>query len=107
MTTLTVSETDDGRTISAHAGDEVVVRLPENPTTGYRWYVERIDGNVVHEGDSFALGPDVKIGSGGIRELRFRATAAGTARLQLKRWQPWEGEHSVDARLAVTLTIDS
>ena len=107
MTSLTMTEADDGRIVSAHAGDEVVVRLPENPTTGYRWEVERLDGNLVREGDSFTLHPDVKIGSGGLRELRFRATAAGTARLELKRWQRWAGERAVDARVAVTFTIDS
>lgn len=25
-------------------GDDVVVRLPENATTGYRWQVETLDG---------------------------------------------------------------
>jgi inhibitor of cysteine peptidase len=105
MTALTLTEADDGRIISAHPGDEVVIRLPENPTTGCRWSIERIEGPFLHEGDSFALGSDVKIGSGGVRELRFLATDAATARIQLKRWQAWEGEQSVDARFTVTIMI--
>lgn|SRR5262245_20035058 len=107
MTTLTLTEADDGRTISVQTGDEVAIRLPETPTTGCRWHVERMDGHVAHEGDTFTLHPDVKFGSGGVRELRFRATGVSTARLQLKRWQPWEGERTVDARFAVTIQIDS
>jgi inhibitor of cysteine peptidase len=105
MTALTLTEADDGRIISAHPGDEVVIRLPETPTTGCRWSIERIEEPPLHEGDSFALGADVKFGSGGLRELRFLASGAATARIQLKRWQPWEGERSVDARFAVTITI--
>jgi predicted secreted protein len=45
------------------------------------------------------------VGSGGTRELRFRATAPGTASLELKHWQPWGGESSVVERFRAQLEI--
>jgi predicted secreted protein len=41
-----LSKADDGRTVATRTGDEIVVRLAENATTGYRWEVERADGPI-------------------------------------------------------------
>ena len=105
MSTVTLSNADHGRSIPVQTGDETVVRLPENPTTGYRWFVERIDGPITLESDSYTASPPVAIGSGGMRELRFRATAPGAARLELKHWQEWEGDSSVTERFAVDIDV--
>ena len=32
----TLTDADNGRTIDTHVGDTLVLRLPENATTGYR-----------------------------------------------------------------------
>ena len=105
MSTVTLSNADNARSIRVRTGDEIVVRLSENPTTGYRWFAERIDGPVTLESDSYASTPPVRIGSGGMRELRFRATAPGAARLELKHWQEWEGDSSVTERFAVDIAV--
>jgi inhibitor of cysteine peptidase len=81
------------------------VRLAENATTGYRWEVERADGPISLTDDEYQLDPDVRVGSGGTRELRFRATAPGTASLELKHWQPWGGETSVVERFRAQVEI--
>jgi inhibitor of cysteine peptidase len=82
-----------------------VLRLPESPTTGYRWQVESIDGPVATVADSFHLDPDIQFGSGGVRELRFQVTGPGLIRIELKHWQSWEGERSVNERF--TAVVDS
>ena len=33
------SQLDNGTTVQVHTRDVITVRLPENPTTGYRWNV--------------------------------------------------------------------
>ncbi|MDQ3699793.1 MAG: protease inhibitor I42 family protein [Chloroflexota bacterium] len=86
---------DNGTVIDAFGGDEIVVRLRENPATGYRWHVDRVDGVSGQVTDSYTLDANMQFGSGGVREFRFRGTAPGTARLELKRWREWEGEDSV------------
>src|SRR5262245_6188634 len=103
--TRTVTAADNGSVIEARAGDEIVVRLPENATTGYRWQIDRIDGPLELAGDSYELSAPGVIGGGGVHEFRFRATATGTARLALKHWRSWEGEGSVTERFSVDVGI--
>jgi inhibitor of cysteine peptidase len=100
-----LTRAEDGRTVTARPGDEIVVRLAENATTGYRWEVDRAEGPILPVADEYHLDPDVQFGSGGTRELRLRATGPGTARLELKHWQPWEGEASVVDRFRTQVEI--
>jgi inhibitor of cysteine peptidase len=101
----TVTAADTGSVIEARAGDEIVVRLSENATTGYRWQIDRVEGPLEPAGDSYELSAPGSIGGGGVHEFRFRATAAGTARLTLKHWRSWEGEASVTERFSLDIVI--
>ncbi|MBA3276782.1 MAG: protease inhibitor I42 family protein [Chloroflexia bacterium] len=105
MSTLPLTKDDNGRTVESRQGDEIVLRLPENATTGYRWHIDRADEQFEQTADSYHPEPELRFGSGGVREFRFRARAAGTARLELKHWQAWEGEGSVTDRFAVEIQI--
>jgi inhibitor of cysteine peptidase len=108
MTTILLTETDGGRSIAARAGDEIVLQLPENPTTGYRWEVVIADGLEPVADGYVAAQPapadaEPAFGRGSLRELRFRVREPGVARLEAKHWQAWEGEDSVDARFAADI----
>lgn len=105
MTTVTLTNADSGKSIEARPADEIVVRLGENPTTGYRWQVDRADGPLEQVSDAYSPDPDMQFGSGGTREFRFRASGPGDARLELKHWQAWEGEPSVMERFAADVRI--
>src|SRR5260370_24543853 len=41
MSTITLTQADKGKSITVHTGEEIVIMLPENPTTGYRWAIDR------------------------------------------------------------------
>jgi inhibitor of cysteine peptidase len=77
--------------IELSVGEELVLHLPENPTTGYRWSLD--PGPL---GDLFTLlrsfyelgGPGM--GAGGTRTFRFLATGEGTARIRLVLARSWE-----------------
>jgi inhibitor of cysteine peptidase len=101
--TVALTEADAGKSIEVGEGEEIVVVLEENPTTGYRWQVDRTNGILELEGDSYTPDPEMRFGSGGKRELRFRRTGPGTGRLELKLWQEWEGESSVTKRFGVEI----
>jgi inhibitor of cysteine peptidase len=105
MSMVTLTMADNGRAVDAGAADEVVLHLPENPTTGYRWQLERAADALELTSDTYHPAPPIQFGSGGMREFRFRKTAPGTARLELKHWQAWEGDRSITERFAVTLTF--
>jgi inhibitor of cysteine peptidase len=106
MSAISLSVADNGKLIDARVGDELVIRLPENPTTGYRWQVDHAEG-VQLEVDAYEMSPPLQIGSGGVREFRFRAASQGNAQLRLKHFQAWEGEKSISERFALDINIHS
>jgi inhibitor of cysteine peptidase len=111
MALLRLTDIDNGKSLEARQGDEIILRLPENATTGYRWHIDRANAVIEQEQTSYHLDPNIQtdpntqFGRGGVREFRFRAKANGTARLELKLWQPWEGDSSVIERFAVDIKI--
>jgi inhibitor of cysteine peptidase len=85
---LDVFPADDGNTFVVAAGDELIVTLPENPTTGYRWELDSPSAALVLERDEPRAGRVP--GAGGVRVLAFRAAAAGRVRLSLQLRRAWE-----------------
>ena len=79
--------------LSLHVGQQFNLRLPSNPTTGFRWLLRDSAPQVLQ-----SLGPEVYsnpedaglIGSGGISTWRYQATEAGSGRLRLTYERPWE-----------------
>jgi inhibitor of cysteine peptidase len=86
-------------------GDELVLRLQERPTTGYRWAVDSIDPEVLRMAGSSFRPSSSGVGAGGERFLTFVAAATGSTVLQLKLWRAWEGEGSVQRRIALDVTV--
>jgi inhibitor of cysteine peptidase len=78
-----------------HNGQNLILTLPSNPTTGYRWAIQDSAGGVLR-----ALSPEVYsnpedagiVGSAGISTWRFQAFATGNGRLRLTYSQPWAPE---------------
>jgi inhibitor of cysteine peptidase len=105
LAVVTLTAADNGKSIAVHEGDLVVVRLPETPTTGFRWHIIQADDIIEPEGDSFELAPDPTFGSGGVHEFRFRARARTPGRLELKHWQAWEGDKSVIDRFRLDVAL--
>lgn len=87
---ITLGESDAGRSHTVQVGDEVVVRLPENPTTGHRWHLTLPTEGLDAATDSFAAAAPARPGSGGTREFRLQASAPGTFRVGLAHKRSWE-----------------
>jgi len=81
---LAVTEKDAGSIVELVSGDKLDVVLAGNPTTGFDWRVESIDGAVLQEAGqpSFRRESDL-IGAGGEITLPFRAAAPGQTTLKL------------------------
>ena len=91
---VTVSTAQSGTSVELAPGQTVIVRLPSNPTTGYRWvYVEpkdavlRVDGPSTYESSQAAGGP---AGAGGIEIWKLAAFKAGQQQLRFEYRRPWE-----------------
>jgi inhibitor of cysteine peptidase len=103
---LTLTQEDNGKAIELKTGDSLVVRLDENPTTGYRWAVERGSEEILNPpGSEFVQNPDAKTGAGGTRVFTFQASKPGKTSLKIKHWRAWQGDSSVTHRFGVEIQV--
>ena len=77
--------TDSAETIEVKVGDEFVIALDSNATTGYAWQMaEGLDEDVVElVGSEYIMdeGSEEMVGAGGVEEWTFRATGKGSTTL--------------------------
>ncbi len=100
------TESDSGKTVSAAVGDSIVIRLVENPSTGYTWQVN-LSAGLEEQADSYiepSVAPGV-VGAAGTREITVAVTAAGSQSIEGRYVRPWEDE-STPAVQTVSLTIE-
>lgn len=90
-------------------GQTLIINLPSNPTTGFRWIVVKAAPGVLK-----SLGPEVytnpedagMVGSGGKSTWRFRAWQAGQATLLIQYQRPWEQGVAPAKTFACQITVD-
>ena len=100
-----MTSADSGRTIDLRVREEATLRLPENPSTGFRWVVDAADPKLVHLEQGNYASTSNAIGGGGVVQWVIKAEAPGVTEAKFKRWRPWEGDSSVVERYAITLRI--
>jgi inhibitor of cysteine peptidase len=84
------TESDSGRTVNASLGDELNVRLAENPTTGYTWNLSASAGlNLVRDEYIPSIPSGQIAGSGGIHSWYYSATETGEQTLHGEYRRPW------------------
>ena len=99
-----VTKADADATINLPPGDKVLIILPGNPTTGYRW---KLVGSLADSILQAVPGPDYQpagtaIGSGGRFLFRYKAVRAGTEVLKFAYLRSWE---NVPAQNSFTVTL--
>jgi inhibitor of cysteine peptidase len=87
--------TDSGQTIDIGAGQQFVIALGSNPTTGYSWQesydetmLELVGGEPTYEAEE--TDEDI-VGAGGVEYFRFKALKEGETEITLTYKQPWAG----------------
>lgn len=99
--------TRDGAPIEIRAAPGIVeVRLPETPTSGYLWKLDRPPSGVAQVATEYREeGGGLVAGGSGVRSFRLSVPAPGTYELEFVLRRPWEAE-SLERR-RVTLTVSS
>ena len=107
MADLNLTEAQNGGSFAVGVGDSIVITLPENPSTGYRWSTASLDQNLLSQEahDFHPGGPGV--GSGGTVVWRFHGKREGRTRLELKKVRSWEAGAEPVGQFAVSLEIKS
>ncbi|NKQ10438.1 protease inhibitor I42 family protein [Pseudomonas sp. SST3] len=80
--------------LSMQPGQTLILSLPSNPASGYRWTLRDVSTAQLK-----SLGPEVfsspqndLIGGDGISTWRFEAAESGSGRLYLAYQRPWESD---------------
>ena len=104
---LELTQADNGKSVDARPGDLIIIRLPENPTTGFRWTVDKVDPLCVEaQGSSFSPPRDGAVGGGGERTFSFQVKGeGGTGNIGLKLKRQWEADASAAERYSVTVKV--
>jgi inhibitor of cysteine peptidase len=100
---------DVGDNIDIGVGDEFIIALSSNPTTGYSWQasydetmLELVGGESTYEADET---DEEVVGSGGTEFFRFKALKAGEVDITMTYAQQWEGGEVGDTKV-FTATIE-
>jgi len=94
----------DGQTVTLALGQGLRLRLAENPTTGYQWSVSG-SGGLSLESSVFAP-VGAAAGGAGTREFQWRASSAGSHRLDLAQRRAWEPIDKALGQFALTVIVD-
>ncbi|MFO1046322.1 MAG: protease inhibitor I42 family protein [Geminicoccaceae bacterium] len=90
---LLLTEDDAGRTVEVAPAASVRLRLPENPTTGYRWMLTMQPAGCLElASDGFERPSAAMPGAGGVRVLEINAMPLSPCELTLASRRPWEAE---------------
>ena len=95
---------DGGREVAVPRGQTLVLRLPENAATGYRWQGETPDALTLVRDDYDAVG--AAPGAAAWRVLEYRADRPGRCALALTRRQAWEPSAPGDEAFDITVVVE-
>jgi inhibitor of cysteine peptidase len=88
---ITITEQQAGKTVELKNGDDFVVTLEGNPTTGYTWEMAPTENAIVQVvGEPGFQQDNNLLGSPGKITLHFKAIQAGEQTLTLIYHRPWE-----------------
>lgn len=83
---------DHASHIHVSLSERIVIRLPENATTGYQWSLGELPDLLKLESNDLRLPEGLASGTGGERVIVLRARDAGIARVALTLRRAWEAE---------------
>jgi len=80
---MMIDASHSGQQVALQVGQAAELRLPENPTTGFRWFVVSDGGPACRLDDNGFHGPDGPPGRGGEHVWELVGVSAGACELQL------------------------
>jgi inhibitor of cysteine peptidase len=100
------SQLDNGTTVTVHSRDVITVRLPENPSTGYRWNITTGPGLDTLDDTYIYADPEGRTtGAGGVRFLTFVPAATGTEQVTAVYRRSWENDAAGTQAFSMTFVI--
>jgi inhibitor of cysteine peptidase len=101
-----ITEADNGSELHVKTGSHLELRLPSNPTTGYKWYVQAESTSLLTVVDQGMRDVGKLPGSGGVQVFRLRATHAGEGVLRLHYVRRWEQPAKNEKQFTIHVVIE-
>lgn len=106
MAEVTVRLDGPDHEVALVVGDTVAILLPESPTTGFQWSIERgSDLLEVIDSTFDAEAPARMTGAEGTRRIRLCSRKAGVATVTLAYRRPWEPDAAAGRRRVLRAVI--
>ncbi len=87
--------TDSGQTIDIGIGQEFIIAIGANPTTGYDWEVSLDETILELVEKTYKPAEEAEheiVGAGGVEYFRFKALKTGETEITMVYKRPWEEE---------------
>jgi predicted secreted protein len=112
LKSLVLTEADNGRTISVPEGQNVVVKLASNPTTGYEWSIASTDRTFGYPYyKRFLPSESGAVGSGGVQRMTWKTkggiSMVGRHQVKLEYKRPWETNVAAARTFKFTVEVKS
>jgi len=105
--TKTVTDADNGKTVTIKMGDVLEVRLNSNPTTGYEWYLQKQSTTLLKlTGQSQTQSTQPGVGRPIVQIFDFAPTGKGTGALMLHYVRSWEAPDPKEQQFNLHVTIE-
>ena len=104
---VNLTGSDNGQKMTLFAGQELIIQLAGNPTTGYTWEASNLDASMFQQVGQAVFGssnPNL-VGSGGTQTLTFRVLKTGPAALTLIYHRPWEQKVAPLHTFSISATV--
>lgn len=101
------NETANGTTVKIPLNGGCIVRLAENPTTGYTWNATVTSGLAIAN-DTYQTSPNPQgmVGVGGIHSWTLKGTAAGEQTFSAIYKRSWENVTASDQTFVLHITVE-
>jgi len=106
MTTTAYGESFNGQTINLAVGQTVEIRLPENPTTGFRWQLMAHDGTVCAMISDAFKEPVGSPGRAGEHSWVFEAIQPGGCDIELHYRRRWVRSVEPDRTFRIHVRVE-
>ena len=87
----------------------LIIRLPANPSTGYRWSLQKLSGTALKVDAAAEFDPDPgvsdRVGAAGTEIWRFVAAQEGWASLSFEYRRPWEKDAAPEQVLRYRVVV--
>lgn len=94
LRSLSLTEKDDGKTVTVTEGQNLVVKLQSNPSTGYKWKVVSTDRTFGYPSDERFLRNSDAVGSGGLQRFSWKTKSplnmVGEHTVKMEYKRSWE-----------------